>query len=226
MIKGIKQNKKLWAGVICVAIFGILLLSPGGYFILKDDLNYNPVSQSSVTYGVYKYEDGEFLPIPVEKILQSIFDIGGEPVSQLAPKVEWVSTGEGIDWSTFSLTGDLDVRVLIETWQDRPQHPDGGFWSPSWMDTNFAGDFSSISANSSWSNIFVLGTDLCLEAHTLDSKVAHPGEIGWGYAFSGEVTGSVYDEFGGGPLTDTAYFGGLSVWITYTANYEITVTII
>lgn len=214
--------------MICVIVVGaLILLSPGGYLLLKEDLDYNSDSMSSVTYGVYGYDNGEFIPIPLEPILMSPFRIGGEEYSEIAPKVDWVSTGEAIDWTTFDLNGSMEVKYLKETWTDVPGHPDGGRWTPSWEPTGIITFFDSDAASGSWYKVFVLGTDLCLPEHRLDRETgAHAGESGWGYSFSGSVYGTVYDDFGGGPLTDSASFGGLAIWITYVAGYGITATIV
>ena len=219
-------NRNLVAIVFCVIILVAVLANQESYLALNKELDYGSDTQSSVTYGVYGYRDGEFISIPIEDVLLSPFRIGEEEFEEIAPRVDWTSTGEAIDWSTFTLTGSMKISFLNEYWKDAPQHPDGGYWDTEWIEfTNI--DFSSTVASDSWFQSFVLGTDLCTSGHFIEDRKTgtHVGEDGWQYAFSGSVTGTVYDEFGGGPLMDTASFGGLGIWITYVATYGITATI-
>ena len=230
-IKRLKENKNLLIVMgLCVIIVGSVVLTQAGYLTLKEELKYDPDSQSLITFGVYKYEDGEFIPIPVEHMLLSPYTVGGEECAEIAPLITWVSTGRAIDWATFSLVGNLDVKYFEETWENVPNHPEGGRWMGNWADYDVIPFGAGKSANDTWSEAFVLGTDLCLGDHFLhDSHLItdHIGESGWRYAFSGRVTGTVYDVFGNpDPLTDSTAFGTLIVWITYDAWYNVEVSIV
>lgn len=216
------------------AIFGVLVILilviafNEGAILLESDLDYTSRANSSVTFGVYKYEDGEFLPIPVERIYNSPYSVGGVPATEIAPKVDWVSTGEGIDWPTFEMSGSLDVKYLQEVEQEGP----GGvpYWTYTWKPYQIIPIASEtpFAASDSWFKVFVLGTDLCLPAHYIQYRETgdHAGESGWQYSFSGSIYGTVYDEMGTEPrLSDSTHFGTLVVWITYDAWYNIEVTI-
>lgn len=219
-------NKNLLIVIVLGVIIVGAVLSQDSYLVVKDDLAYDSGSQSSVTCGVYGYRDGEFIPIPVENVLLSPFRIGEEEFAEIAPRVDWVSTGDAIDWATFSLTGSMEIKYLKEEWVEPEREGSEGYWRGVWYHVTTI-PFSSLIASDSWFQVFVLGTDLCISDHYIAERKTgiHAGESGWGYAFSGSVDGTVYDEFGGGPLTDSASFGGLSIWITYVATYSIAATI-
>jgi hypothetical protein len=225
-LKNLSKNRtrSIALGIIAFILVSFVMVQ-GGHLILEDYLDYGAESQSSVTCGVYGYKDGEFIPIPLESDLLSPFRIGGVEYSEIAPKVDWVSEGAAIDWSTFTLTGSMEVKYLTEVEKEGP----GGYiyYVMEWQPFLFI-PFSSTVASGSWHEVFVLGTDLCLDAHYIEDRKtgANAGTSGWGYSFSGSVYGSVYDEFGGGPLTDSASFGGLAIWITYEAGYSLDASIV
>lgn len=223
-----RKTKLMLIGLSLSVLLVVGFVFSEAYLILSDDLDYDSGSNSSITFGVYKYEDGEFIPIALERFYLSPFEIEGLEVTELAIKVDWISTGQGIDWDSFSLTGGLDVSYLKEEWIEPEREGSEGYWRGVWYPCK-AISFDSTIASSSWHNIFVLGTDLCLEAQYIENSQlidAHVGESGWYYQFSGSVYGSVYDEMGSGPLTDSTSFGGLVIWVTYVVNYNLDADIV
>lgn len=207
---------------LTVMLVGAFVFSEA-YLILSGNLDYDPDSNSSITFGIYKYEDGEFIPIALEKFQQSPFETEGLEVTEIAPKVDWISTGQGIDWNSFSLTGSIEVKYMQEEWIAPEREGTEGYWRGVWHPYKVI-LFDSTIASSSWHNVFVLGTDLCVSDHYIENSQlvsAHVGESGWYYQFSGSVYGSVYDAMGGGPLTDSTHFGGLVIWVTYVADYNL-----
>jgi len=229
-----ENRTKLYAAIMIVALsFGVIFaltqtMSLDGNYI--GDIGGN--AQCSYGYELQGIdEDGNIFDIPVDaNPLQSAFNIDGDAAETLLAGVSWSAVGDGVDWNTFSLDGEIKISVISAFGGDDNTDSTSGI-EYTMEKTIF---FTSVNVDDSFSEILVLGTDIAFNS---DYKVwgyeigdptqdipSYMGE-GWYYKFEYSITARVTDVLGD-TIVESENLGSFGLWIEYGVEFILTGTVL
>jgi len=230
-----KQNRTKLYAVLMLVVLGsvgayMFLNSSGG---LSGDITDDIGGEAQCSYGYDLQgvdEDGNTFDIPADpNPLQSAFDIAGVEATSLNVGVDWIASGEGVDWNTFALSGEIEISVVTSIGESDNTDLAGG------LDYTVEKTiiFTSTNLDDMFTEVLILGSDIAhnSEYRIMGSEIeevargtgevySYPGE-GWYYKFVYKITASVNDILGD-PIISEQILGEFGLWIEWGAAFTLT----
>ena len=165
-----RRTKHILIGLAVMAMLLITVVATQTLAVVKTGDAELDKANCSVAMAITGYKDGEPVAIP---LANSPFTINNVEVDQIGISINWIVQGSGIDWSTFALSGKLEVDYLNAY--------------DNWIN-EYTVSFGGTEKSGSYSKILTLGTDIC--------KAENVVYGGWFLSIKAPMTVTADDEIG------------------------------